>query len=203
MITIGLTGSIGMGKSTTAGMFADAGAAVWDADEAVHRLYGPGGAGAAAIADLAPDAVADKGVDRAALRAAILADKTLLKRIEAAVHPLVAADRAAFLSDARETGAAVAVLDIPLLFETGAAFSFDAVVVASAPADQQRARVLARPGMTEEAFEAILGKQTPDDEKRRRADFVVETGEGMDHARAQVRRIMDWALAQAKGGADA
>ncbi|MEM8752671.1 MAG: dephospho-CoA kinase, partial [Pseudomonadota bacterium] len=139
MITVGLTGSIGMGKSTTAKMFAEAGAAVWDADDAVHRLYASGGAGADAIADLAPGAVRDGAVDRAILREMAMADPELLKRVEAAIHPLVAKDRAAFLTKARADGARVAVLDIPLIFETGAAGAFDRIVVASAPAEVQRA----------------------------------------------------------------
>ncbi|MEO0360156.1 MAG: dephospho-CoA kinase [Pseudomonadota bacterium] len=191
MITVGLTGSIGMGKSTTAKMFAEAGAAVWDADDAVHRLYASGGAGADAIADLAPGAVRDGAVDRAILREMAMADPELLKRVEAAIHPLVAKDRAAFLTKARADGARVAVLDIPLIFETGAAGAFDRIVVASAPAEVQRARVLARPGMTEAAFETILAKQVPDAEKRAGADYVVDTGEGMEPARAAVARIME------------
>jgi dephospho-CoA kinase len=129
-------------------------------------------------------------VDRAALRAAVMADPDLLKRIEAAVHPLVAADREAFLARARAEGAKVAVCDIPLLFETDAASRFDAVVVVSAPPDAQRARVLARPGMTAEAFEAILARQRPDAEKRRRADVVIDAGGGIEDARAQVRAVM-------------
>ena len=187
MVRVGLTGSIGMGKSTTAAMFAEAGAAVWDADAAVHRLYAAGGAGARAIEALAPAAVAQGAVDRAALRQAVLEDAALLGRVEAAVHPLVAADRAAFLDG---TDADVAVCDIPLLFETGLEGAFDAVVVASAPAAVQRDRVLARPGMTEDAFAAILAKQTPDAEKRARADFVIDTGAGLDAARAQVDAVM-------------
>ena len=190
MIVVGLTGSIGMGKSTVAQAFADAGAAVWDADAAVHALYAPGGAGARAVARLAPQAVGADGVDRAALRAAALADPGLLARIEAAVHPLVAADRAAFLAAARDAGAAVAVCDVPLLFETGAEADFDAVVVVSAPADAQRARVLARPGMTPQALEAILSRQTPDAEKRARADFVIDTGKTVEAAQAQARAVL-------------
>lgn len=190
MIKVGLTGSIGMGKSTTAAMFADAGAAVWDADAAVHRLYGPGAKGAAAIAALSPGVVTGAGVDRVRLRSAIMEDPALLKRVEQAIHPLVAEDRAEALAAAAAGGAAVAVLDIPLIFETGAATSFDHVVVASAPPETQRARVLARPGMTEAAFEAILARQVPDAEKRAKADFVVETGHGLEAARAQVARIM-------------
>jgi len=187
MVRVGLTGSIGMGKSTTAAMFAEAGAAVWDADAAVHRLYAAGGAGARAVEALAPAAVAGGAVDRGALREAVLGDPALLRRIEAAVHPLVAADRAAFLA---ATDAAVAVCDIPLLFETGLEQDFDAVVVVSAPAETQRTRVLARPGMTEAAFAAILAKQTPDAEKRARADFVIDTGAGLEAAQTQVNAVM-------------
>jgi dephospho-CoA kinase len=187
---LGLTGSIGMGKSTTAGFFAEQGARVWDADAAVHRLYAPGGAAVAAVAGLMPQAVRDGAVDRAALRAAVTGDAGLLKRLEAAVHPLVAADRLAFLDAARAEGARVAVCDIPLLFETGQAGAFDAVVVVSAPPEVQRGRVLARPGMTDAALDAILARQMPDAEKRARADFVVDTGAGLDAARAQVAAIM-------------
>ena len=199
MIVLGLTGSIGMGKSTTLGFFAEAGVPVWDADAAVHRLYGPGGKGAEAIAAIAPDAVGPEGVDRAKLRAAILADPALLKRVEAAVHPLVAADRDAFLARARASGAAAAVCDIPLLFETGAENWLDRTAVVSAPAQQQRERVLRRPGMTAEAFEAILAKQVPDAEKRARADYVIDTGQSREHAREQVLAI----LAELKGETDA
>ncbi|MEE8453932.1 MAG: dephospho-CoA kinase [Limibaculum sp.] len=190
MIVVGLTGSIGMGKSATLAAFADLGVPVWDADAAVHRLYGPGGAGVAPIRALAPDAVGTQGVDRAKLRAAILADPALLKRVEAAIHPLVAVDRDAFLAEARADGAALAVCDIPLLFETGADAWLDQVVVVSAPADIQHARVLGRPGMTAEALEAILARQVPDAEKRARADYVVDTGGSKDHARAQVAAIL-------------
>jgi dephospho-CoA kinase len=190
MIVLGLTGSIGMGKSATLGMFAEEGAAVWDADAAVHRLYGPSGAGAAAVAALAPEAVGPEGVDRARLRAAALADPGLLTRIEAAVHPLVAADRERFLAEARAAGARVAVCDVPLLYETGIERAFDRVVVASAPPEVQRARVLARPGMTEAAFAAILARQVPDAEKRARADVVIDTGSGLEAARAQVRAVI-------------
>ncbi len=190
MIVVGLTGSIGMGKSATLAAFADLGVPVWDADAAVHRLYGPGGAGVAPIRALAPDAVGTQGVDRAKLRAAILADPALLKRIEAAIHPLVAVDRDAFLAEARADGAALAVCDIPLLFETGADAWLDQVVVVSAPADIQHARVLGRPGMTAEALEAILARQVPDAEKRARADYIVDTGQSKDYARAQVAAIL-------------
>ncbi|MEL6266381.1 MAG: dephospho-CoA kinase [Pseudomonadota bacterium] len=189
MIRLGLTGSIGMGKSTTAGLFADEGVPVWDADATVHRLYAPGGAGAAAIAGLAPAAVPD-GVDRAALRAALAADATLLPRIEAAIHPLVAADRAAFLARAGAEGAAVVLLDIPLLFETGAETQVDHIVVVSAPEAVQRERVLARGGMTEADLDRILARQVPDAEKRRRADTVIDTARGIEPARADVRRLL-------------
>lgn len=186
---LGLTGSIGMGKSTTAAMFAAAGTPVWDADAAVHRLYAAGGAGAAALADLAPGAVAGGAVDRDRLRAAVLGDPGLLARIEARVHPLVAADRAAFV--ARHAEAPLIVLDIPLLFETGAEAGVDAVLVVTAPAEVQRARVLARPGMTEAAFQGILARQTPDAEKRARADFVLDTQQGIDAARAFVLDLVE------------
>ncbi len=195
MIVVGLTGSIGMGKSTTLAVFADLGAPVWDADAAVHRLYGPGGAGVEPIRALVPDAAGpgphDKEIiDRARLRAAILAEPALLERIEAAIHPLVAADRDAFLAEARASGAALAVCDIPLLFETGADTWLDQVVVVSAPAEIQRARVLERPGMTEEALDAILARQMSDADKRARADFIVDTGGSKDHARAQAAAIL-------------
>ena len=190
MITVGVTGSIAMGKSTATSVFADLGAPVWQADAAVHRLYAPGGAGVTAIRALAPDAVGPDGVDRAKLRAAILADPGLLTRIEAAIHPLVAVDRDAFLARARAEDATVVVCDIPLLYETGADTWLDKVVVVSAPAEMQRARVLARPGMTAEALEAILARQMPDAEKRARADYVVDTGQSIDHARAQVTAIL-------------
>ena len=190
MLLIALTGSIGMGKSTTAKMFADAGIPVWDADAAVHKLYGPGGAGSDAIAQLVPDAVTSDGVDRSKLRAAILADKTLFKKIEAVIHPLVGQDRADFLEAARNDKADIAICDIPLLFETGGNKAFDKVVVVSAPADIQRQRVLERPGMTEEAFEAILAKQVPDAEKRAQADYIVDTSKGIEAAEKQVAEII-------------
>jgi dephospho-CoA kinase len=185
-VLIGLTGSIGMGKSTTATMFAEEGAAVWDADAAVHRLYGKEGTAVAGIAAMVPDAVRDGQVDRKALREAIVRDPTLLARIEALVHPLVAQDRAAFVE---QSSADVVVCDVPLLFETGAEGEFDAIVVVSAPADAQRTRVLARGTMTEEEFDRIVARQMPDNEKRARADRVIETTDP-DGARAQVAQIM-------------
>lgn len=186
---LGLTGSIGMGKSTTAGFFADAAVPVWDADAAVHRLYAPGGAGAAALQDIAPAALGDDaGVDRAALRAALEADPALLARIEARIHPLVAADRSAFL--ARHAQAPLIVLDIPLLYETGADRMVDAVLVVTADPETQRARVLARPGMTPAMLDRILARQTPDAEKRARADFVIATDNGLEAARAAVSALV-------------
>ncbi len=199
MIVLGLTGSIGMGKTTTAAMFAEAGVPVWDADAAVHRLYGPDGAGSRALAALVPHAVGEMGTDRARLRAAILANPDLLAQIEAAVHPLVAADRAEFLDRTRAEGHELVLCDIPLLYETGAERWLDRVAVATAPAHIQRDRVLSRPGMTEEAFAAILAKQLPDEEKRVRADFVIDTGQGLEPVRRQVARI----IAELRGAAHA
>lgn len=187
---IGLTGSIGMGKSTTAAMFAEAGLPVWDADAAVHRLYAAGGAAGPLLAPLCPDAVAaDGAVDRAALKDWIARDAAALPAIERVVHPLVAADRAAFIARAAQAGAPAVVLDIPLLFETGADAEMDRVVVTSAPAEVQRARVLARPGMTPAQFDTILARQLPDAEKRARADDVIETLT-LEQARAAVARIV-------------
>jgi dephospho-CoA kinase len=175
-----------MGKSTTAAMFAEMGADVWDADASVRRLYASGGAAVAPVAALVPGSVRDGAVDRAVLRQAISADPALLARIESVVHPLVAADRAGFV--ARST-APVVVCDVPLLFETGATGAYDLVVVVSAPAEVQRARVLARGTMTEAEFDAIKARQMPDAEKRRRADRVIETLD-LEAARAAVADIM-------------
>lgn len=187
---LGLTGSIGMGKSTTAAMFRAEGVPVWDADAAVHRIYGPGGAGGGALAPLVPAAVTPEGaVDRARLREAIAADAGLLDRIEARVHPLVARDRADFLAAA--AAAPLVVCDIPLLYETGAETWLDAVLVVTAPPGTQRARVLARPGMTEADFERLRARQMPDAEKRARADHVIDTSLGLDAARARVRSLID------------
>jgi dephospho-CoA kinase len=191
LIVLGLTGSIGMGKSTTARLFAEAGAAVHDADAAVHALYAPGGAAVAPVsAAFAGVLGADGGIDRRKLGAAVAGDPAGLARLEAIVHPLVAADRAIFLEKARAAGTRLAVLDLPLLFETGAEAAVDAVAVVSAPLAVQRARVLARPGMTEAKFEALLARQWPDSEKRARADFVIDTGAGIEAARDQVRDIV-------------
>lgn len=186
MFLLGLTGSIGMGKSTTAKMFAEEGCAVWDADAAVHRLYGKGGAAVARMAAEFPAAIKDGAVSREALKETIAADPTALPRIEAIVHPLVAEDRATFLADAKSD---IAVLDIPLLFETGGAAAMDAVACVTIPDDVQRDRVLARGTMTEAQFDAIRAKQMPAEEKCARADYVIET-DTLDHARAQVRAVI-------------
>ena len=183
---LGLTGSIGMGKSTTAAMFRDEGIPVWDADAAVHRLYAPGGAGVAAIAAMHPAAVVDGAVDRAVLKEWIAADPTALARIEAAIHPLVAADRAAFLSGAASD---IVVLDIPLLFEKGSQAEMDATLVVTAPPVLQRARVLARPGMSEAQFATILARQMPDADKRARATHIIETL-SLESVRACVRALI-------------
>lgn len=200
MITVGLTGSIGMGKSTVAAMFADEGASVWDADAAVRRLYAPGAPGYDAIAARYPEAVGEGGVDREKLSAIVLNDAVALADLEASIHPLVSADRGAFIDKAARASADIVILDIPLLFEKGSEKFFDAVVVVSAPAEVQRARVLARPGMTEKKFRAILMKQTPDAEKRRRADFVINTGVPLAETRQQVRAVMDALRKRATGG---
>lgn len=196
MIVLGLTGSIGMGKSTTAAMFGDEGALVWNADDAVHRLYARGGSAVGPVGAAFPGVVVDGAVDRNRLAEALARDPVGFRRLEAIVHPLVLQGRLADLAAAGERGVKLAVLDIPLLFETGGDAVVDAVVVATAPAAVQAARVLARPGMTRERFEAILARQLPDAEKRRRADFVVDTGEGLDAARARVKEIVGMVLAE-------
>ncbi|CAM3248580.1 dephospho-CoA kinase [Paracoccus aminovorans] len=175
---LGLTGGIGMGKSTAAQIFRALGHPVWDADAAVHRLYAPGGAAVAPVAAAFPGVLRDGGIDRGLLRAALAADPAGFGRLEAVVHPLVAADRAAFI--VAHADAPIVVLDIPLLYEGGAQAQMDGVAVVSAPADVQRARVLARPGMTADNFRMILSRQMPDAEKRRLADWVIpsDTPEG-------------------------
>ncbi|SDW12498.1 dephospho-CoA kinase [Roseicitreum antarcticum] len=185
---LGLTGSIGMGKSTTAAMFAAQGVPVWDADAVVHRLYAAGGAAVEPVAALRPAALRDGALDRSALKAWISDDPTALKQIEAIVHPLVTADRAAFLTTHRAQGTPLVVLDIPLLFEAAGLQHVDAIVVVSTDPDTQRARVLARNSMTEDQFQAILARQIPDSEKRARADFVIETStfDATRHAVAQL-----------------
>jgi len=183
-----LTGSLGMGKSTAARFFAEAGVPVHDSDAAVHGLYE--GEAAPAIEQAFPGSTVDGKVDRVKLAAMVLSNKTALARLEAIVHPLVGVLRDRFLAEAQAGGAPVVVLDIPLLFEAGLECHCDAVVVVSASAEIQRTRAFERPGMTEEKFAAILAKQMPDAEKRRRADFVVDSSRSLDHARAQVRDIL-------------
>ena len=190
MIVIGLTGSIAMGKSETARMFAAEGIPVLDADAEVHRLYGAGGAAVDPLGRLVPEAIRNGEVDRAALSAAIARDGTLLRRIEAIVHPLVRARQEEFLADCRARGAAMAVLDIPLLFETGRDKEVDRIVVVTAPPEVQRARALARPGMTAEKLDLILARQVPDAEKRQRAHYLVDSAQGVEAARRQVRAIV-------------
>lgn len=169
---LGLTGSIGMGKSTTAGLFAAEGVPVWDADQAVHRLYAEGGAAVAPLSAMFPQAEVQGAIRRDELRRAIAEDSSALSRIEAIVHPLVVADRARFVA---ETPADILLLDIPLLFETGADAGVDASLVVTAPPALQRARVMARPGMTEALFQTLLAKQLPDREKRARGTHLIET----------------------------
>ena len=190
MILLGLTGSIGMGKSTTTAMFADLGAVVWNADDAVHRLYARGGEAVGPVGEAFPGVVLDGAVDRTRLAEALGKDETAFRRLEAIVHPLVAQGRAADLDAARTAGVKLAVLDIPLLFETGGDRAVDAVVVVTADPAIQAERVLARPGMTRERFDAILARQMPDAEKRARADFVIDTGRGLEAARAEVEAIV-------------
>ncbi len=196
---LGLTGSIGMGKSTTSAMFRAAGVPVHDADLTVHRLYA--GAAAPAIEAAFPGVVANGAVDRGKLSAAVLGRRDELARLEAIIHPLVQAEERAFLARCRRQGATVAVLDVPLLLETGGEGRCDAVVVVTAPAAVQRARVLARPGMSPDKLDAILARQMPDAEKRRRAHFLVDTSRGPVAAQHQVRSILN-AIAGRFGRAD-
>ncbi|MFC3527544.1 dephospho-CoA kinase [Paracoccus mangrovi] len=190
---LGLTGGIGMGKSTAAQMFRELGHPVWDADAAVHELYAPGGGAVAPVAAAFPGTERDGGIDRAALRRALAADPLGFQRLEGIVHPLVAADRAGFV--ARHADAPIVVLDIPLMYETGADAAMDGVAVVSAPAGVQRARVMARPGMTEENFQMILSRQMPDAEKRRRADWIIPS-DTMADARAAIMDICDRIMAE-------
>ena len=188
MIILGLTGSIGMGKSTVAKMFAEEGVPVFDADAAVHRLQGPEGALVAEIEAQFPGTTGAEGVDRGALAERVLGEPEALRRLEALVHPAVAREREAFL--VRHSDAPLVVLDIPLLFEAGGWEEVDKIAVVSAPAEVQRARVLARPGMTEEKLERIVARQMPDEEKRARADFLIPTGGSFGETRDSVRRIV-------------
>lgn len=188
MFILGLTGSIGMGKTATARMFAEEGVPVQDADAAVHALYE--GKATPLIEAAFPGTTAGGKVDRVKLGTMVIGKPDAMAKLEKIVHPLVAQERDGFLADAEKAGADIVVLDIPLLYETGSDINCDAVVVVSAPAEVQRARVLARPGMTEERFAAILAKQMPDADKRARADFIVDTSQGFDAARQQVREIL-------------
>lgn len=185
---LGLTGSIGMGKSTTAAMFREAGCAVWDADAAVHRLYAPGGALVAPVAALFPTARREGGIDRGALKAVLGGDAARLRQLEAVVHPATAEDRAAFYRQAVAAGQAIVVFDIPLLFETGAEAQMDGVAVVSVDVGTQAQRVLARPGMAAETLDFIRSRQMPDAEKRARADWVIPT-DTPESARAAVAAI--------------
>jgi dephospho-CoA kinase len=197
MITIGLTGSIGMGKSTVAGMFADQGVPVFDADATVHALQGPGGALVEAIESAFPDTTGAEGVNRTALREAVFGDEAAFARLEALVHPAVARARDAFLK--ANADAPLVVLDVPLLFEAGGWAAVDRIVVVSSPPEIQRARVLGRPGMSVERFESILARQLSDAEKRARADFVISTDGPLEETRMQVRAVLT-CLAKPAGG---
>ncbi len=196
MITLGLTGSIGMGKSTVAKMFAEEGVPVFDADAVVHRLQGPEGALVAEIESRFPGTTGPEGVNRGALAERVLGEREALQNLEALIHPAVARERERFLAEHRN--APLVVLDIPLLFEKGGWDKVDRIAVVSAPAEVQRERVLARPGMTAEKLEKILGHQVPDSDKRARADFVIDTGGSFETTRAAVRSI----IAGLSGGAD-
>ncbi|MBX3511534.1 MAG: dephospho-CoA kinase [Hyphomonadaceae bacterium] len=191
MIIIGLTGSIGMGKSTVAKMFAEAGAPAFDSDAAVHALYAKGGAAVEPVGAAFPGSVRDGAIDRAELSRLVVDNPAALKRLEQLVHPLVRQAQVDFAEAQRAAGARVVVFDIPLLLEGKNADLVDKVVVVSAPADVQRARVLARPGMTEEKFAYLLSRQMPDAEKRDRADFVIDTGGDLESTRAQVAAVLD------------
>src|ERR1700726_3974810 len=191
MIILGLTGSIGMGKSTTAKLFAEAGVPVYDADATVHMVYQ--GEAAAAIEAAFPGTTTDGKVDRAKLSARVVHDPAAIRQLEQIVHPMLRAYHQKFLDDAERSGAPVAVVDVPLLFETGSEKRVDAVVVVTTSPENQRTRILARGTMTKEALDAILARQMPDPEKRKRADFVVDTSHGLDPVRARIRDILDQA----------
>ena len=189
MIILGLTGSIGMGKSTTAKLFAEAGVPVYDADATVHLIYE--GEAAPAIEAAFPGTTVDGKVDRTKWSAQVLHDAAAIRRLEQIVHPMLGAYHQKFLRDAEQSGAAVAVVDVPLLFETGGEKRVDAVVVVTTSPDIQRQRILARDNMTAEKLDAILARQLPDAEKRKRADFVVDTSDGLEPVRARIRDILD------------
>jgi len=188
MIILGLTGSIGMGKSTTAKLFAEAGVPVYDADATVHQLYE--GEAAPAIEAAFPGTTADGKVDRQKLSACVVHDPAAMKQLEQIVHPMLGASRQRFFQDAEQAGAPVTVVDVPLLYETGGEKRVDAVVVVTTSPENQRARIMARGTMTPEALDSILARQLPDAEKRKRADFVVDTSHGLDPVRAQIRDIL-------------
>ena len=190
MIILGLTGSIGMGKSTTAKMFADAGAYVFAADTAVHKLYAKGGAAVPLLREVYPDVIIDAAVDRARLLKHLQADPLQIQVLESFIHPMVAALRTEAIAEAKNQGINVFVADIPLLFETGGEAHVDKVVVVSASQPVQKKRVLAREGMTEAKFKMIKSRQMPDKEKRTRADYIIETDKGLEHARTEVLEIM-------------
>ena len=192
MIILGLTGSIGMGKSTTAKLFAEAGVPVYDADATVHMLYE--GEAVPAIEAAFPGTTVDGKVDRNKLSARVVHDPAAIKRLEQIVHPMLGASRQKFLDDAERSGAPVAVVDVPLLFETGGEKRVDAVVVVTTTPELQRQRILARDNMTSEKLDAILARQLPDAEKRRRADFVVDTSDGLDAVRLRIRDILNEAV---------
>jgi dephospho-CoA kinase len=188
MIILGLTGSIGMGKSTTAKLFAEAGVPVYDADATVHRIYQ--GEAVPAIEAAFPGTTSDGKVDRARLSATVVQDPAAMQRLEQIVHPMLRSYHQKFLDDAERSGAPVVVMDVPLLYETGGEKRVDAVVVVTTAPEVQRERILARGTMTAETLDAILARQTPDAEKRRRADFVVDTSDGLDPVRARIRDIL-------------
>lgn len=188
MIVLGLTGSIGMGKTTAAKMFAEAGVPIYSADDAVHQLYA--GRAAPLIEAAFPGTVENGVVDREKLSAAVIGKPEALKKLEAIIHPLVREEEETFRRNAEKSGALLALIDIPLLFETGGDKRVDKIVVVSAPAEIQRVRVLARPGMTEEKLNAILARQTPDAEKRSRADFIVDTSGSFENLRRQIAEII-------------
>jgi dephospho-CoA kinase len=189
-LLIGLTGSIGMGKTETAKMFASLGIPVFDADAAVHALYEPGGVAVATVGEAFPGTVKDGRVDRQAMVAHVMNDPAAFARLETIVHPLVAQQEKVFIDEAWAKGVPLVILDIPMLYETGGEARMDAVVVVSVPVEVQRTRVLARPGMTAERLDHILSRQISDAEKRKRAHFVVDTGGGLDRAFEQVKRIV-------------
>ncbi|KAG2443192.1 hypothetical protein HYH02_009269 [Chlamydomonas schloesseri] len=199
---LGLTGSIGMGKSTVSNMLKEEGVPVWDADATVHKLYSAGGAAVPLVEAAFPGVTVGGAIDRAALSKYVVGNEAAMKQLEGIVHPLVAADRADFLAQVRASGQPLAVLDIPLLYETGGPdrHGCDAVAVVSAAPDLQRARVLARPGMSEEKLAAILSRQVPDEEKRKRADYVIDTGVEVADTRRHVGQLV--AELRRKGGAN-